>query len=165
MFYLVAYCLGTAPFQKNLFDAAGTGHPKTLRPLQFGFWVHRFGPTIYEQGQKGHMREFQCRTNSHLDAASHCIYLLPASESSLSKMDRRAWAPMLRGRVCDLTSSRLLSPTCPKDLSLLASPFLQKRIRIKHCNTYLTSSKQYLRSLTCHAAVAPSRSQIWQGRN
>lgn len=60
-------------------------------------------------------KQLQC--SCHPNAIVNSIYLLPVSESSLSKMDRRAWAPMLRGRVCDLTSSRLLSPTCPKDLS------------------------------------------------
>lgn len=31
--YLVAYGLGAAPLQKDLLDAAGAGHPKTLRAL------------------------------------------------------------------------------------------------------------------------------------
>lgn len=95
------------------------------------------------------------------------IYLLLASESSLSKIDRRAWAPMLRGRVCDLTSSRLLSPTCPKDLSLLTSPSLQDGStegsdNAKHISPILKYVTGHL-SLTCHAAVALNRSQTWQG--
>lgn len=48
MFYLVANGLGAAPLQKNLFDAAGARHPKTLRTLQFGFGVHWLRPTDSE---------------------------------------------------------------------------------------------------------------------
>lgn len=82
----------------------------------------------------------------------HVQYLFPTSESSLSKIDRRAWAPMLRGRVCDLTNSRLLSPTCPKDLSLLTSPSLQDRNtdRITQCKTYFT---YIVKDVTFHSPV------------
>lgn len=48
-FHLVAHGLGAAPLQKNLLDAAGTGHPKTLRALQFGFGVHRQRPAVVER--------------------------------------------------------------------------------------------------------------------
>lgn len=134
IFYLVAYGLGPAPLKKDLFDTAGTGHPKTLRPLQFGFGVHWFGATVHEEKWvKDSCESFNVSETYSIstiipmtpECSIPCIYLLLASESSLSKIDRRAWAPMLRGRVCDLTSSRLLSPTCPKDLSLLTSPSLQ----------------------------------------
>lgn len=43
---LVAYGLGATPLEKNLFDAAGAGNSKTLRPLQFGFRLHWFGATV-----------------------------------------------------------------------------------------------------------------------
>lgn len=48
MLHLVAHGLGAAPLQKDLLDAAGAGHPKTLRALQLGFGVHRQGPTVDE---------------------------------------------------------------------------------------------------------------------
>lgn len=43
---LVSDGFGATPFKEDLFDAAGAGDPKTLRPLQFGFGVHWFGPTV-----------------------------------------------------------------------------------------------------------------------
>lgn len=127
MLYLVANGLGAAPLQKNLFDAAGARHPETLRALQFGFGVHWFGATAGEtERDKSALAHLHLR-NKHVLTTSAAIslsHLFPASDSSRSKMDLRAWAPMLRGSVCDLTSSRLLSPTCPKDLSLLTSASL-----------------------------------------
>lgn len=57
------------------------------------------------------------------------FYLL-FSESSRSKMDLRAWAPMLRGSVCDLTSSRLRSMPLPKDSSPAISAFLTHTISL-----------------------------------
>lgn len=51
MFYLVAYGLRAAPLKQDLFDAAGTGHPETLRPFQFGFRVHWFGAAVHKQGK------------------------------------------------------------------------------------------------------------------
>lgn len=45
-FHLVAHGLRATPLQKNLLDAAGAGHPKTLRALQFGFGVHHQRPTV-----------------------------------------------------------------------------------------------------------------------
>lgn len=65
--YLVAYGLGAAPFKEDLFDAAGAGHPETLRALQFGFGVHWFGTTAQEK--VGQMYENIC---------IHCCFqLLP----------------------------------------------------------------------------------------
>lgn len=83
------------------------------------------------------------------------LYLLLASESSLSNTDRRAWAPMLRGSVCDLWSSRLLSP---HDLSPCASASLQ---RTKSREVKSSARRPVLchLTLTCHAAAALSRSQ------
>jgi hypothetical protein len=51
--HLVSYGFGTAPLQKNLLDAAGTGHTKALRTLQLGLGVHGLGPTerIRDRGQ------------------------------------------------------------------------------------------------------------------
>lgn len=46
-------------------------------------------------------------------------------ELSLSKMDRRAWAPALRGMVWDLTRSLLLSPRWLRVLSSLTSSSLR----------------------------------------
>lgn len=46
MFYLVAYGLGATPLKKDLLDAAGAGHPKTLGSLKLGFRVHWFGATV-----------------------------------------------------------------------------------------------------------------------
>lgn len=48
-FHLVAQGLRATPLQKNLLDAAGAGHPKTLRALQFGFGVHRQRPTVVDR--------------------------------------------------------------------------------------------------------------------
>lgn len=48
-FHLVAHGLGATPLQQNLLDAAGAGHPKTLRALQFGLGLHRQGPTVVER--------------------------------------------------------------------------------------------------------------------
>lgn len=89
--YLVADGLGAAPFKKDLFDAAGAGHPETLRALQFGFGVHWFGTTAQEKvGQMYENICIHCCFNSYPNAAFDCFYLLVASDSSLSKMDRRA---------------------------------------------------------------------------
>lgn len=43
---LVAYGLGATPLKEDLFDAAGAGHPKTLRPLQLWLRVHWFRATV-----------------------------------------------------------------------------------------------------------------------
>lgn len=159
--HLVADGLWTAPLEKDLFDAAGTGHPKTLRPLQFGFRVHRFGAAAQEQWGYVSLDLFPAQLPCHLTAGLDYMYLLLASESSLSKMERRAWAPMLRGRVCDLTNSRRLSPTCPNDLSLLPLPSLQGRSAhmIRECKTHFSCPKACLRPFTCHAAISQSSSQ------
>lgn len=99
--HLVAQGLGATPLQKNLLDAAGAGHPETLRALQFGFGVHRQRATAAET------TALLTRPGLLRPPGAH---LFPASASSRSKMDLRACAPMLRGKVCDLTSSRRLSP-------------------------------------------------------
>lgn len=49
VFHLVAHGLGATPLQENLLDAAGAGHPETLRALQLGFGVHRQGPAVAER--------------------------------------------------------------------------------------------------------------------
>lgn len=46
----------------------------------------------------------------------------------------RAWAPMLRGRVCDLTSSRLRSMPLPKDSSPAISAFLIHTISLLYAS-------------------------------
>lgn len=90
IFYLVAYGLGAAPLKKDLFDAAGAGHPKTLRALQFGFRVHWFGSTVHKQIHE-RVSVFRKLVSTIIPMQpENSIYLLLASESSLSKIDRRA---------------------------------------------------------------------------
>lgn len=48
--HLVANGLGAAPLQQDLLDAAGAGHPETLRALQLGLGVHRQRPTAVGGG-------------------------------------------------------------------------------------------------------------------
>lgn len=48
--HLVANGLGAAPLQQDLLDAAGAGHPKTLRALQLGLGLHRQRPTAVGGG-------------------------------------------------------------------------------------------------------------------
>lgn len=119
--------------------------------------------TRVEEAQT-HMKAFIVKkllftTISTVNWTQH-FYLLLASESSLSKRDRRVWAPMFRGSVCDLTSSRRLSPTCPKDLSLLASLSLRDGSTggLDHAKQIFPPQTCHL-SLTFQAAEAPSRSQ------
>lgn len=54
--HLVSYGFGAAPLQKNLLDAAGTGHTKALRTLQLGLGVHGLGPTE-RNGDRGQHNE------------------------------------------------------------------------------------------------------------
>lgn len=49
MFYLVANGLGATPLEKDLFDAAGSGHPETLRALQLGLRLHWFKTTAHSK--------------------------------------------------------------------------------------------------------------------
>lgn len=87
--HLVANGLGAAPLQQDLLDAAGAGHPETLRALQLGLGVHRQRPTAV-RGGGGDTQIVTVYPSWDVQLLSFSPHLLPASASSRSKTDLRA---------------------------------------------------------------------------
>lgn len=83
--HLVANGLGAAPLQQDLLDAAGAGHPETLRALQLGLGVHRQRPTAVGGGPI-----ITVYPSWDVQLLSFSPHLLPVSASSRSKTDLRA---------------------------------------------------------------------------
>ncbi len=155
VFYLVAYGLGAAPLKKDLFDAAGAGHPKTLRPLQFGFRVHWFGATVRRRGGKDTWESFSVKEtcihhNSHAPWMQH----LPVTGFRVQSFKDRPTSLS-----ANVTWQSLWPHQLPPPLSYLPEGPVTAYVtvsagrehrRVRQCKTYFTYPKRCRESPFTH---------------